>query len=131
MANNEKKAPETSVPFDEKELEAAQEEAAKESSSTYAHKLKKPLAYNGATYTELHFDFDTLTGKDSMEVEAEMQRLGKGVVVVPALSSEYMIRIAAKAAQEPIGSDAFLDMCLFDYNSIKDKVRNFLMRSEQ
>ena len=117
--------------FDEKELEQAEAEAAKDEIVDYVHKFKKPLMYNGVAYEELHFNFDDLTGADSLEVEKEMQRTGQGVVIAGAFNSEYMIRIAARACQEPIGADAFKVMRLFDYNKIRDKVRSFLLRSEQ
>ena len=117
--------------FDDKELEQAEAEAAQEEVVDYVHKFKKPLMYNGVEYAELHFNFDDLTGADSLEVEKEMQRTGQGVVIAGAFNSEYMIRIAARACQEPIGADAFKTMRLFDYNKIKDRVRNFLLRSEQ
>ena len=117
--------------FDEEELEQAEAEAAQDNVADYVHTFKKPLEYNGVKYSELHFNFDDLTGADSLEVEKEMQRTGQGVVIAGAFNSEYMIRLAARACAEPIGADAFKAMRLFDYNKIKDKVRNFLLRSEQ
>lgn len=118
------------VPVDEKELNAAKEEAKQDKPGAFNYKLKKPINYNSKEYTELNFDFSILTGKDSLEVEAELIAQGKGAVVVAALNTEYIIRIAARACAEPIGSDAFLTMSLFDFNKIKDKTRNFLLRSE-
>ena len=74
-------------------------------------------------------DLDGLTGRDSMEVEEELVRLRKGVVIEGGLNTDYIIRIFCKACQEPIGSDAFGYMSLTDYNRIKTLTRNFLLAS--
>jgi len=118
------------APIDEKELQIAEEEA-KVSKDTFVHKFKKPFEYNGKSYEQFEFDFSSLTGGDSLAVEEELQREGKGVVVVAAFNSEYLIRIAARACLEPISYDAFKYMSLFDYNRIRDRARSFLLRSEQ
>lgn len=128
--NMNKPAPGAPVPVDEEELNAAKEEAKKDNPGAFTYAMKKPLNYNGKEYKELTFDFSILTGKDSLDVENELMAQGKGAVVVAALNTEYIIRIAARACMEPIGSDAFLTMSLFDFNKIKDKTRNFLLRSE-
>ena len=112
----------------EDELEHAKAET-KKAVSLFTLKLKKTLSYEGTDYTELAFDFDGLTGKDSLEVERELAMRGIQVVV-PAFSGEYIIRIAAKACTSPLGSDAFEDMSIRDYNRLRSKVRNFLMASE-
>lgn len=118
------------TPIDEKELNAAEEEAKKDTAGTFTYKMKKPIRYKDKEYTELDFDFNSLTGRDALDVENEMMNQGKGAVVVAALNTEYIIRIAARACAQPIGSDAFLKMALFDFNKIKDRTRNFLLRSE-
>lgn len=111
-----------------KNITPVPEVATEESNGAVTMTLRKPLDYNGHIYTELHFDFDGLTGRDSMEVEAEMIQRKKGAVVVGALNNDYIIGIAAKACKEPIGSDAFMAMSLKDYNRIKEATRNFLLK---
>lgn len=91
-------------------------------------KLSKPLEYNGHTYDEIHFDLENLTGEDSMAVENEMIQRKKGTVIVGALNNDYIMGIAARACKEPIGSDAFLQMKLKDYNKIKEAIRSFLLK---
>ena len=130
ISMEENKKREQPVPVDEDELNAAKEEAQLDKPGAFNYQMKKPLHYNGKEYKELNFDFSTLTGRDSLDVENELMAQGKGAVVVAALNTEYIIRIAARACAEPIGSDAFLMMSLFDFNKIKDKTRNFLLRSE-
>jgi len=95
----------------------------------YTHKFRKPFSYMGAVYAELRFDWDSLTGRDSLAIEAELQALGTPVVV-PAFSGAYLIRMAAKACAEKIGSDAFELMPLSDYNRVRSAARSFLLLSE-
>ena len=103
------------------------EEKAEEGKSIY--KFKKPMEYNGRTYETLTYDLDGLTGQDSMDVEEELVRLRKGVVIEGSLNTDYIIRIFCKACAEPIGADAFKRMSLTDYNRIKTLTRNFLLAS--
>ena len=103
--------------------------AMEESENAFEHELKKPFEYNGETYTVLHFDFERLTGKDALRIEEELRANGK-VAVVPALNGDYLIRMAALACVEDIGSDAFEDMAIVDYNRITAKARGFLLASE-
>ena len=114
--------------IDEKELDFAAEKA-EESKNIFLHTFKKPVSYNGKTYEKLEFDFESLTGADALNIENELQAIGKPVVV-PAFSGEYLIRMAAKACSEPVGSDIFMQMSLHDYNSIRSAARSFLLKSE-
>ena len=123
----------------EEELNAAQAEADKEASETKKPVdngkriviLKKPIERLGTVYKELHFDFDKLTGKDSMAVEAEIEKTTGLTVVAPALNLDYLIRISAKACDEPIGWDDILNMNLSDFNHIRNIARNFMLRSDR
>ena len=112
----------------EDELEQAKAEA-KNAVSLYTMKFKKPFTYDSVEYDELQFDFDNLTGKDSLAIERELAMRGIQVAV-PAFSGEYIVRIAARACTAPIAYDAFERMPLKDYHRIRSKVRNFLMASE-
>ena len=114
--------------MEEEELEQAKAKA-KDAENLFTMKLKKPLTYDGAEFEELSFDFDALTGKDSLAIERELSLRGIQVAV-PAFSGEYIIRIAARACTSPVGYDAFELMSLRDYNRLRAKVRNFLMGSE-
>lgn len=118
--------------IDEEELNAAQAEA--ESPADSGKRLvilKKPIERMGTTYKELHFDFDRLTGKDSLEVEDEIEKTTHLTVVAPALNLEYLIRISARACLEPIGRDDILNMNLSDFNHIRNMARNFMLRSDR
>ena len=124
--------PKNNNAIDEEELNAAQADA--ESPADSGKRiviLKKPFEYLGTTYKELHFDSDSLTGKDSLEVEDEIEKTTHMTVVAPALNLEYLIRISARACSEPIGRDDILNMNLADFNHIRNMARNFMLRSDR
>lgn len=127
MDKNENKVAPGSI--DPEEFAVAEKEA-ENSGYEYTHKFRKPFAYMGKTYDELTFDWGTLTGKDGLSIELELQALGKPSVV-PAFSGEYKIRMAARACTTQIGADAFEQMPLYDFNKISDRARSFLLKSEQ
>ena len=105
-------------------IDDALNEETGESSKTI--KLKKPFEWQGKTYTELHFDFDALTGRDSERIERECSAQGVSVVVA-GITPAYNLRVAANACIEPLGIDAFYAMPLKDYNKINAAARNFLL----
>lgn len=87
-------------------------------------KLRRPLDYEGKIYEELSFDFDRLTGEDDRKIEQELGRS----VMVPALTTDYLIRMCARACTAEIGFDAFNYMSLRDYDKIRTAARNFLVK---
>jgi len=118
----------TDVIIDADEFAVAEKEA-EQSSYSYTHKFRKPYEYEGKSYEEMTFDWGKLTGNDGLSIENEMQQLGK-TVIVPTFSGEYLIRLAARACSVPIGSDAFLNMPISDFNKIRSAARSFLLKSE-
>lgn len=121
---------------------AAAETAAKAeegNTSAYVHKLKKPFTFEGCTIEELSFDFDRLTGNDSLAIEDELQAMNKPVIV-PTFSGQYLIRMAARACttalttpdgkSRRIGVDVIQALPIGDYNRIRSKARTFLLASE-
>lgn len=118
------------VNFNQKEYEKAQEQAKENTSSTRTLKLKKPFTWEGKEYTEIHFDFDKLTGEDSLNVEDELQ--AKGItLIVPTFNGHYLLGIASHACVEHLGADAFKRMRISDMNAIRSMTRNFMLNSEQ
>ena len=111
---------------DEEELDKAMEEA-KDAPGMTTVKLNKPVAYDGETYEELTFDFDSLTGEDAINIEEELAAEGKPVVIVAAFRSDYLIRMAARACTKPIGHDIFKKMSLRDYNRVTGAAKSFLL----
>ncbi len=114
--------------INKEELEAAQNES-ENVISKFSITLRKPIEYNGRTIETLSFDFDKLTGADGLNIEAELQAAGK-VVIAPVMSSEYLVRMAAKACNENIGADIFDVMSLKEFNKIRSAARSFLLASE-
>lgn len=106
------------------------DDAPKETASIgiFTHKFTKPFTYEGRTYEELTFDLEQLTGRDSKLIENELRATGH-IVLVPAFDSDYLIRVCARACTEKVGWDALEAMPISDYNTIKNKVRNFITRS--
>lgn len=114
--------------IDADELAVAEKEAA-ESGETYTHTFRKPVFYNGVAIDVLAFDWGKLTGRDALAIENEMQAKGK-MVVVPALSGEFLVRVAARASDRPVGTDFFEELPLVEYNKIRSAARSFLLKSE-
>lgn len=108
--------------------ETVQAAAAEENTGVVVLELKKPLEYEGRTYERLTLDLESLTGKDSIEVETELMMRKKGAVIFGALNNDYILGIAGKACQEKIGVDAFLRLGLKDFNRLVNAVRNFLLK---
>lgn len=114
---------------EEKELEIAMQEA-EDSANTFTIHLKKPVTYNENEYSELSFDFDKLTGRAGLDIEQELQTIGRPALI-PAFSGEYLVRMAARACTTAkIGCDIFDNMNLSDYNKIRSAARSFLLKSE-
>lgn len=96
-------------------------------SGTYVHKFKKPFTFQGKTYEELTFDFGKLTLNDSLAVEDELNALGKGTFL-PEWNSQYLVRLAAKACTDKIGSDVLMALPISEGRRILTRTRNFIRR---
>lgn len=93
-------------------------------SDLYTHTFSKPIKYDGETFEKLTFDFSTLTGGDSMDVENELQALGHAVLV-RTLDGQYLSKMCARACTEKVGSDIFRVMLVKDYSKITNIARRF------
>ena len=116
--------------------QVSQVEAALENApdpGTYTHRLKKPFTFDGKTVEEMHFDFDSLTGADTLAISAEMNRRFKNLVL-PHLSWEFMTLMAVRSCTDRDGKGIRLvnekllqALPMRDYNTIVGKVRDFLL----
>lgn len=116
--------------FEEK-MDAAEAEAAKDADedAAFTYKFKKPFEFEGKSYRELHFDFESLTGRDSLAIFNELKTRGTNVFPNIAWSdAAYCALFAAKCCREGLGSDAFLAMPASAYNRIIARTSSFLMR---
>lgn len=114
------------------ELEADAKEDGR-GTGTYTHAFKRPFVYEGRTVESLTFDWDTLTGNDSLAIERELRV--KGVtLVVPAYTGEYLVGMAARACTDRteegkrfVGADMIRAMPLGDFQAVTNRARNFLL----
>ena len=111
------------------------EQAAQPDPALYTHKLEKPFTYENKTVNELHFDFGTLTGADTLAIEAELNHRMKNLMY-PHLSWEFMSLMAVRACTTRDGNGLrVVDEKLLkalpmrDYNRIVGAARNFLLLS--
>ena len=118
--------------------QVSQVEAALENApdpGTYTHRLKKPFTFDGKTVEEMHFDFDSLTGADTLAISAEMNQRFKNLVL-PHLSWEFMTLMAVRACTDRdekgirlVNEKLLQALPMRDYNTIVGKVRDFLLTS--
>ena len=96
------------------------------------HKLRKPIKYDGVEIKELHFDFESLTGRDSREVIRELTVKGVNILAsFKTTNEEYLRGMAARAITDEvggrkIGADIFALMSAGDANRITTRVLRFL-----
>lgn len=100
--------------------------AAEGNAGVYTHKFKRPFEHSGVKYTELTFDFEHLTGRDMVAIDAEMQASGE-MLMAAETSRSCQSKIAARAAG--IGADVVEAMPLGDFNRITNAVRAFLIET--
>lgn len=108
------------------EINAAVAEDAASTTQFILH-LSKPVMHDGEELTELSFDFDKLTGKDSLAVESELDRLGI-TLIVPAFNGQYLSRLAVRACTKKIGVDVLQRISIRDYSRIRTETRGFLAK---
>lgn len=113
--------------INKEEMQAAQQEA-DDASTAYVHTFKKPFEFEGKIYETLTFQWDSLTGNDSLAIEAEIAAIGK-TLIAPEISGEYQIRMASRACTESLGYDAIMAMPIRDFNKIRNKARSFLLNT--
>lgn len=118
------------------EAEAREADALSEPQKwTYTHVFKSPFTWAGRTYERLTFDWSTLTGADSLEIESEMLRRGV-TLVVPEYSGAYLTGMAARACTERdergrrlVTDAAVRALPLGDFQIICRRARTFLQQA--
>ena len=108
---------------------AEKQDEATANNGVFTLHLTRPLEHEGKSYSDLTFDFDSLSGSDSLAIERELQMLGH-TVIVANFDSEYLVRVCAKACTENLGVDALGKISLRDFNRLRNTVRGFLSRKE-
>ena len=118
---------------DSKELDAA-EQAAQDSAHSYTHVFEPPFEFEGESFGSLSFDWERLTGGDSLAIEREVLAVTGRPVITPEFSGEYLVRMAVRACtvfrqdgKRKLGADAYRTMRLSDFNAIRNAARSFLL----
>lgn len=90
------------------------------------HEFAKPIIFDGQEYTGLDLDLDRLTGKDLVNIEAEMTARGVQAVM-PEISKSYQMLVAARSAKVPV--ELIEELPIKEASAITMKVVNFLFGS--
>jgi len=90
------------------------------------HEFAKPITFEGTEYSGLDLDLDRLTGKDLVNIEAEMTARGIQAVM-PEISKSYQMLVAARAAKVPV--ELIEELPIKEASAITMKVVNFLFGS--
>lgn len=118
-------------PMDTMEVELEEAKKQADSVDTIEHftlRLRKPFTWDGKDYTELEFDFGTLTGADFLNIESEVAAAGYSVIV-PEFSTMFLMTTAFRCCKQPIGTDAIKTLPFVLFNRIRSRARSFLMNS--
>lgn len=118
----------TSVTINPEEFAVAQVEAAA-SPEAITIRLRKPFTYEGRTFEELTFDWNKLTGNDSLAIEGEMQAMSIPLIT-PTFSGEYLVRMAARSCTETIDQLLLRALPIADFNKVRNAARSFLLKTE-
>lgn len=105
--------------------------AENENTNNWTWTLSKPVVYNGVEISALKFDFSKITGRDAREIEDELQRSGKMTLYSQVNNIHYIMRVAARACEEPIGIDLFDMVSICDYNVLRTQAQLFLLNVAQ
>ena len=130
---DEKKA----TTFEDSAAQAERLEASARSeadSGTYTHTFKQPFTHEGVTYEHLTFDWESLSGKDSVAIERELR--GINVTVVLAKGQVPSAAMAARACTyrnadgfRTVNTDLLYALPLREFRQICSAARRFLLRS--
>lgn len=102
---------------------------------TYTHTFQKPFTYQGTTYDKLTFNWDSLSGKDSIAIEREL--INRRLTVVTAeYTPEYLAAMAARACTyrnddgfRTVNTDMLYALPLPEFRQICEAARVFLLKS--
>lgn len=102
-----------------------------EVSGLYVHVLKKPVTEirgdKTLVYKELRFDFASLTGKDMVEIDRELQSEGESVFM-RAVHPVFLLKVCARAAG--VSEDVIQSVTAKEYDKITGQARLFFLKTE-
>lgn len=108
---------------------------AEDDTGTYTHVFKKPFTYQGVTYEKLTFNWDSLSGKDSVAIERDLLRRGL-TTVLAEFTPEYLAGMAVRACTyrnddgfRTVTPDTLDAMPIHEFRRICGAARSFLLRA--
>lgn len=126
-AENEKK----NIDVEPQNIDKEVDDLVEELSSTpyeWTCKLSKSVTFGEITYEELHFNFGKLTAQDGIDIESELNSIGKPIYTEPAFDVNYLMRVAALACDEQNARNLIMKVSLADFVSIRTKTKLFLLK---
>lgn len=92
-------------------------------------KFRKPFKFEGQEYKEIDLSgLDDLTAQDMVSVDRILKRHSSGIDVMPEVSMEYALNLAAKAAKQPI--EFFQALPPREAMKVKNRIMGFLFGSD-
>lgn len=92
-------------------------------------KFKKPFTFEQKEYEEIDLTgLDDLTAQDMVSVDRILKRHSSGIDVMPEVSMEYALNLAAKAAKQPI--EFFQALPPREAMKVKNRIMGFLFGSD-
>lgn len=119
---------------------AAEQEAAalaEPDTGISVHRFSRPLQWEGRTYETLTFQWNTLSGRDHLEIENGLLARGK-TLVVPEYTGDYLCGMAVRACTERdekgrrvLPPAALQTLPLGDFLDVCGEARGFLFRARR
>ena len=88
-------------------------------------RFKKPYVFEGTTYEQVDLsNLENMSGNDMIKVERYMKTSSGGADLVPEMSVEYALLMAARATELPI--EFFKGLPLKEVRRVKTKITGFI-----
>lgn len=95
--------------------------------SKNVYRLKKPFEFEGNIYEEFILDFDSLKGKDLINIDEELSFLGK-FIVSPETSLAFKTILVSKATK--VSYDVISNLPLKEFNELIKRATGFLLDTD-
>jgi len=101
-----------------------------------SHVFNEPFRFEGQTFQRLDFDWSRLTGKDSLDIEAEILIRKRKTVVEAKFSTDYLCGMAVRACTSRSAEGTAFSVFAMEalplgvFQKICGSARNFLIIAE-
>lgn len=87
--------------------------------------LAKPYNFEGKTYTEIDLSgLEDMTAADMIAVTKRINGMSGSSVLMPEVSMEYSVHLAARATKQPV--EFFIQLPMKEALKVKNRVTGFL-----